>query len=135
MQIDLQQLDPSALAELGLVHKYPLHIDVVNNKTGFALYVATPWVDPHDRGWKPLFTRDDNDPIAVHHTDYDPDRPHHEYDSGRWAREDLFLRIREVDDGKPGDWHTLNLDSYGFTQNIDPPEVLDVDGFDSVTWF
>ena len=137
MQIDLQQIPPDALSELGLVHKYPLHIDVVNNETGFALYVETPAAYSDDDDWGPLFGgEDENGAKPVHVDDYVPGLEP-EYILDHWY-DDAYLRIREVgEDGAPGPWHTTRLEIAAFAKNTNPPPALDklgFDDFDSVAW-
>ena len=141
MQIELQQFPPDAdaLADLGLVHKYPLHIDVLNNENGFALYVETPayFYAISEGGGGGIFVGDDDSAaVPVHVNEYAPGlEPTYEYND--WY-EDLYLRIREVDEqGVPGAWHTTQLAPSGFIKNTNPPAVLanaDFGQFDSVTW-
>lgn len=137
LQIDLQQIPPDALADLGLVHKYPLHIDVINNKTGFALYVETPaFFYEFSESGALFILSDDYRTADIHVDDYVPGLdPVYEYDD--WY-EGLHLRIREVDEeGNPGVWYTVQLAQSGFTKNTNPPGVLadaGLDRFDSVTW-
>ena len=135
--IDLQQIPPDALSDLGLVHKYPLHIDLVNNETGFALYVETPVTTIADEGWLPLFGLEEEGWVKdIHVDDYIPGMaPENETDN--WYH-DLMLRIREVDeDGTHGYWRTMELSTLDFSKNTNPPDALDdlgFDDFDSVTW-
>ncbi|MCY4363924.1 MAG: hypothetical protein OXE42_17380 [Gammaproteobacteria bacterium] len=136
--LDQIQIPSDVLADLGLVHKYPLHIDVINNETGFALYVETPIVSHINDGmWDPLFGSDaEYHAKNVHIDDYVPGMaPEYEFDS--W-NEGAYLRIREVDDdGNTGEWHTVQLQKRNFTKNTNPPDALEDFGFnrfDSVTW-
>ena len=136
MQIDLQPAPPDFLSDLGLVHKYPLHINLVNNETGFALYVETP---ANEDGWEPLFG--DQELIGaeeIHHTEYEADRGPETYGHGFTYSDEIFLRVREVDDnGNPGAWSKALLHGGNFTKNVNPPDVLEelgFDRFDSVTW-
>ena len=138
---DLDQtypLENDVLRTLGLIHDYPLHIDVLNNETGFALYVETTGDFTDDGAWGPVFSLvgDEGGAKRVHVDDYisgmEP-----EYDPDDWF-DDLYLRIREVaEDGSTGEWHTMKMDPSGFTKNTNPPDALDDLGFndfDSVTW-
>ena len=89
-------LDVDILRELGLVHNYPVHIDVLNNEEGFALYVETPYSSIDDEGWVPLFGLEKEGAASVHIDNYVPGMSPH-YEEG-WYH-DAYLRIREVDDG------------------------------------
>lgn len=139
-QHHLQQTPPDVLSDLGLVHEYPVHIDILNNEEGFALYVETPHLIT-DEEWTPLFSRE-SEHLYVSLDVYEllgPEglvlsnlRPADIYDNA-------YLRIREVDDaGDPGGWHVMRVDANHFAQNADTPgalEALGFDRFDSVTWF
>lgn len=134
MQIDLEQTPPDTLADLGLVHEYPLHIDVLNNETGFGLYLVTPPAIYEDEGWAPLAAFERDAWVeAVHVDDYTPGMAPEYYVEDSYVS--LHLHIREVDDVTgPGDWHTLELDENDFVMNTNPPAALGMDEFDSVTW-
>ena len=138
---NLYQPDPlenDFLQELGLIHDYPIHIDVLNNETGFALYVETPATYSDDGDWSPFFGQEREDATKpVHHTEYVPGAAPEYNELNHWYEDD-YLRIREVDDaGNPGAWHTIELVMTGFTRNTNPPAALEELGFgrfDSVTW-
>lgn len=131
-------LNVDILRELGLVHNHPVHIDVLNNEEGFALYVETPYVLDDDVGWAPLFGIEKEwEALDVHIDNYVPGMaPHYQFDT--WFH-DAYLRIREVDDaGDPGPWYTMPVDVHNFAQNADTPDALEAfgfDRFDSVAWF
>ena len=126
-------IDSDVLQELGLIHDSPLHTDVINNETGFALYIETPHRPDNDQPWVPLFGLEQEQASGVHVDDYVPDMAPEYYTEDSWW--DVYLRIREVDDEDgPGGWHTIKLDEFSFLQNTNPPDALDVDEFDSVTW-
>ena len=134
--IAFEQSGSDTLRELGLVHRYGVHIDVVNDETGFALYVDTPPESDDDGAWWPFFTKsDDVYARSVHVDDYVPGAEP-EYHYGHWF-DRAYLRIREIDDeGNPGEWHTIRLNLAHFVKNTDAPDVLDEMGFgrfDSVT--
>lgn len=132
--ISLDQSGRDTLTGLGLTHRFPVHIDVVNNETGFALYVETPAIGIDDDGWGPLFGLENERWVdTVHVDDYVAGmRPVYAYDN--WY-DDMYLRIREVDaEGNTGTWHTVALQLSGFAKNTNPPAALRVDEFDSVTW-
>lgn len=134
---NLDQFPPEALQDLGLIHKYPLHIDVVNNETGFGLYVETPgfFYEVSESG--PLFVADDDVGVESVHVDDYVSGMEPVYELGHWYK-GAYLRIREIDDdGTPGEWHTMQMDVSGFTKNTNPPDALEDAGFnrfDSVTW-
>ena len=143
---NIEQIDQSGsdkLRELGLIHTYPLPIDVVNNATGFALYVETPhgvYDDADDS--VPLYALGRLGGSFVHTDNYvrgmSPQQGFSYYVNNRLEK-DAYLRIREVDDaGTPGGWHTMRVDVHNFAQNADAPgalEALGFDQFDSVAWF
>ena len=132
--INLDQSGRDTLDGLGLTHRYPVHIDVVNNETGFALYVETPF--DFDEGWEPLFLVYDTDDSGYRPVPVDSFVQGQEpvYEPEDWY-DDLYLRIRELDgEGAPGTWHTIQLKPSAFAQNANPPAALGVDEFDSVTW-
>lgn len=136
---DTFQLDQSGddvLRKLGLVHEHRLHIDVINNETGFALYLDSPFESE-------LFDFYDGQgkrPVEVHHTEYDPAAPIVYSEPGETAllyAEITYLQIRELDeDGSPGEWHRIPVTFEEFRRN-NPPDVLEdlgFDRFDTVTW-
>lgn len=127
------------LQKLGLIHMYPLHIDVVNNDSGFALYVETPtrlgWNE-----WEPLYSYETRlGDLEVDADEYIPGYPPHDYAHLAPRGDVMYLRIRQVDeDGNPGEWVKVTFIEGQFTKNTNPPEALEVLGFgnfDSVTWF
>ena len=140
---NIEQIDQSGsdkLRELGLIHTYPLHIDVLNNETGFALYLNIPY-EFQDDG-HPLANDNDSEwAVGVHYTDYDPNSPPVYSSREFWMDRDMdsYLQIREVDEvGNPGEWHLAPLTWANLSVNTNPPATLDksgFDNFDAVTWF
>ena len=135
----IRQRAGHVLHRKGLIHKYPLHIDVVDDDSGFALYVETPR-EIGDDGWVPLHAGEIIlGKMRVHHTEYIPgDPPSHYGSSGNYS-DTIYLRIREMDEnGNLGEWYRVLMREDIFTKNTNPPDVLEELGFnrfDSVTWF
>ena len=129
-------LENNILQELGLTHEYPLHTDVLNNETGFALYIDSPY----DKSFFNFYDGQGR-PEPVHETEYDPAAPI-VYSSFLVGASELYadltyLRVRELDEeGNPGEWHRIPITWDKFKAN-NPPDVLEdlgFDRFDTVTW-
>jgi len=129
------------LQELGLTRdEYTVDVDVINNETGFAVYMDIPvrWWTGGDSF--PLYD-DDWRPESIHHTNYNPDDPVFSWPREFWADEQeqaIQLHIREVSASEqPGEWHRIPVTWTKFSEFNSPPTALNqlgFDRFDTVTW-
>ncbi|MYH68992.1 MAG: hypothetical protein F4147_02370 [Gammaproteobacteria bacterium] len=131
--IQIDQSGDDKLQELGLVPKYSLHLDVINNETGFALYMD---LTSSSSGFFELVQKQTT---LVHEDDVDQTMGPI-YDPSPLGEEltvMTHLLIRELDEeNNPGEWHRIPFDYEKVVANFPPAALTDLgfDRFGSVTW-
>ncbi len=139
--LDLEQTGSNTLDDLGLTSKYSIHLDVINNETGFALYMD---FDHDDGDFYQLYEGQGQPESDIHHTDFDPttEGPISKQTWPIYVQEMVnmtYLLIRELDEnGNPGEWQRIIHINYEEIVLNNPSDTLIELGFDrfgSVTWF